>query len=820
MNRHVVAGLIGLALVGCAQDRSATNPPAGPGQGVGPVGLSPIPSIHEAIVKDNANVDPATLPSNVVGRANQPYPGVPAIPVPTQTAEAQPTQPAPASPMPAEAAATAEPQPAPTAQPEAEIASSVKDEPIPSVPAATEEPAAPAAASEANSAEAGATPEAVLPATESPTPAAPAAEEVAPAMPAEPAATAPAEAPAAEATPIAPTPDLNAPGADLAVPKDVMEATPSSESTAPALPQETPTATEAPAASPSPAPAPAEVPAASPAPAPAETTPPAIEAPPASAAAPASGDSSAIELPPTSPDVVPAQVDKPLAPSGAESSALVPGEPGPIELPPTGPETAGPDATIPGASDPLAIPASNPQPMPTEAPASPIPAPAVAAPAPAASDEPTLPDLPPLSAPGSDSKEMVPPPVVNPSASAPKSSVRPPIVPASIRPSTPKPTTRPVTLPKTSVGTKSAAVNVGAPIGAPNSSAAPIDTNVQTTSNSATMLQSRLGASDLLEAGKVAARVGDEVITLHELTLGVKQKLRRYPGQQPSREQLNMVAAAVMAEMIEESMLFQEAKRELKNPKQMQMLMGFAEKYWNEEEVEPMIKKTASANVYELKKKLEEKGESLDRMHDNYLRGFVAKSFIQNKLSNKLSVSLPEMREYYNEHLKDFDQPAMVSWREIVVDFRKSGGPVESRKKALSLMARLSKGEPFAKVAQAESQGPNSKEGGLWETSPGSYAIAPVNEALEKLRPGQISQIIETPESLHIVVVESRRAAGPASFADAEIQRKIRNSIHSNKLQKATTGFIDKIREQTPVVTMFDNTASDPRIVIQRMQKR
>ena len=63
------------------------------------------------------------------------------------------------------------------------------------------------------------------------------------------------------------------------------------------------------------------------------------------------------------------------------------------------------------------------------------------------------------------------------------------------------------------------------------------------------------------------------------------------------------------------------------------------------------------------------------------------------------------------------------------------------------------------------------------QTTPGSYAVKPINDALERLPIGQMSSVIEGPESFHIVKVESRRPAGPASFE--EVQDKIRPKLEA-----------------------------------------
>ena len=95
------------------------------------------------------------------------------------------------------------------------------------------------------------------------------------------------------------------------------------------------------------------------------------------------------------------------------------------------------------------------------------------------------------------------------------------------------------------------------------------------------------------EAGRAAARVGDEVITLHDLVLNVKEQLKKNPpGRDLSRQELNMVAKSVLAGLIERTLIAQEAKRELKNPKQLDRLYEAADKYWREEELPPMMRRS------------------------------------------------------------------------------------------------------------------------------------------------------------------------------------------------------------------------------------
>jgi peptidyl-prolyl cis-trans isomerase SurA len=315
------------------------------------------------------------------------------------------------------------------------------------------------------------------------------------------------------------------------------------------------------------------------------------------------------------------------------------------------------------------------------------------------------------------------------------------------------------------------------------------------------------------QAGRAAARVGDEVITLHDLVMSVKDQLSRHPaGRDLTPQELNLVAKTVLAGLIERALVAQEAKRALKNPKQLDSLYAAADGFWRERELPPLLRRYMADNENQLKQRFKETNRSLDAVRMNYRQDFLAQVFMEQKLSGQTKVELPEMLRYYNEHLhdKEFDRPAEITWRELVVEKSHYPNEAAARRKAEDLLARLNKGENFAALARAHSEGPSSvrAQGGLMQTSPGSYAVESVNEALEHLPLNQNSAILEGPTSLHIVRVENRRTAGPASFE--EIQDQIRQKVQVEKMRTAREQFIKKLKRDTLITTIFDGTESDP----------
>jgi peptidyl-prolyl cis-trans isomerase SurA len=139
-----------------------------------------------------------------------------------------------------------------------------------------------------------------------------------------------------------------------------------------------------------------------------------------------------------------------------------------------------------------------------------------------------------------------------------------------------------------------------------------------------------------------------------------------------------------------------------------------------------------------------------------------------------------------------------------LVEIPKYAGRAAARRKADGLLNALHQGEDFAKLARVESDGLTSSRnrGGLMETSPGGYAVAAVNRAIESLPIGQVSGVIEGPQSFHIVKVENRRAAGPASFAEV-YQDKIKPIVQNQKFQAESAAYINKLRRDT-LITIYN----------------
>jgi peptidyl-prolyl cis-trans isomerase C len=157
-----------------------------------------------------------------------------------------------------------------------------------------------------------------------------------------------------------------------------------------------------------------------------------------------------------------------------------------------------------------------------------------------------------------------------------------------------------------------------------------------------------------------------------------------------------------------------------------------------------------------------------------------------DKNADKL-VSDAEIEKYYGEHQGDFEE---VRARLILISTQaqppapdapkkgeqpKAPSKEDARKKAEEVLAKARKGEDFAALVKQYSDNPNKDKGG--ETTLPSAQMPP---DLVNLKPGEISNIIETPNGYVILKLEERKAgAGPS---DPKIRQQIVGKLKKDKI--------------------------------------
>jgi len=144
-----------------------------------------------------------------------------------------------------------------------------------------------------------------------------------------------------------------------------------------------------------------------------------------------------------------------------------------------------------------------------------------------------------------------------------------------------------------------------------------------------------------------------------------------------------------------------------------------------------------------------------------------------------------EIKDYYESHIDDYRQEEKVAAAHILIKVPQGATPDEEkklRKKAEGILEEIRNGADFAVTAKKYSDGPSAAKGGeLGEFGRGTM-IKEFEEALFKLKPGEVSDIVKTEFGFHIIKMESHKKALQKKLEDAK--NEIRKILAKNKAEE------------------------------------
>lgn len=128
------------------------------------------------------------------------------------------------------------------------------------------------------------------------------------------------------------------------------------------------------------------------------------------------------------------------------------------------------------------------------------------------------------------------------------------------------------------------------------------------------------------------------------------------------------------------------------------------------------------------------------------------------------------VKSYYNTNIADYQTAEQVKARHILIlaDPKDTKATDEARNKMTAIQERLKK-EDFAKVAQAESQDPQSaKNGGDLGFFGRGRMVPEFEQAVFALKPGETSGVVQTQYGFHIIRLDEKKEATTTPLEKAQ----------------------------------------------------
>jgi peptidyl-prolyl cis-trans isomerase SurA len=258
---------------------------------------------------------------------------------------------------------------------------------------------------------------------------------------------------------------------------------------------------------------------------------------------------------------------------------------------------------------------------------------------------------------------------------------------------------------------------------------------------------------------RVVAIVGNRPVLASQVDEEVFS--RQSQGQSPPKDPDSLAALRkqVIASIVDEELLVQQAQRDT------------AIKVTDQEiadGVEQQVRKVRAGFTSEVdyKNELKRAGFGTPEEYRRWLTDQQRRAAFQNRLIEKLrqdgklkpvAPTEPEMRAYFNEQKGALgNRPATLSFRQIVIAPRPAPeAKSRTRAQADSIVLELRRGADFATAAKRFSQDPGSKDqGGSLNWFRRGVMVPEFERVAFGLRPGVVSDPVESPFGYHIIQVE------------------------------------------------------------------
>ncbi len=195
-----------------------------------------------------------------------------------------------------------------------------------------------------------------------------------------------------------------------------------------------------------------------------------------------------------------------------------------------------------------------------------------------------------------------------------------------------------------------------------------------------------------------------------------------------------------------------------------------------------------------LMKTLQAQGETFEtfrrEVRDQYI---VAALRAKNISPEKITISPYKVETYYLAHKDDFKVEDEIKLRMIVLN-KTSGDDTNTAGLAHEILAKIKEGATFPEMASVYSQGSQRSQGGDWGWIERSVLRKELADTAFKLKPGQASTVIETPEACYLMLVEQTRPAHVKPLN--EVRDDVEATLLTQEQKQLEQQWIEKLKKK------------------------
>ncbi|OGU16119.1 MAG: peptidylprolyl isomerase [Geobacteraceae bacterium GWC2_53_11] len=291
--------------------------------------------------------------------------------------------------------------------------------------------------------------------------------------------------------------------------------------------------------------------------------------------------------------------------------------------------------------------------------------------------------------------------------------------------------------------------------------------------------------SDQAQPKGAVARVNGTAIDAIELRRAKKVLLR---GQTIPAEQQAMLDKQAMDQLVSAELLYQAAaKLEIKDL---------------DKEIDAKIAqdRTRFKDEQEFKKAIKDLEMNEKDLREYVRRGLLISRYVETTFVSKTAVSDAEIRSFYDKNPDKFKTGDAIKASHILIgtDSKTSVADKKAaREKSEKLRKELAGGADFAALAKGNSTCPSSQQGGDLGFFGKGQMVPQFEKAAFALKPGEISDVVETQFGYHIIKLTEKKTASVTELKD--VKAKIEEYLKGQKVNEAIQKHLAETRKTAKI---------------------
>jgi peptidyl-prolyl cis-trans isomerase SurA len=194
---------------------------------------------------------------------------------------------------------------------------------------------------------------------------------------------------------------------------------------------------------------------------------------------------------------------------------------------------------------------------------------------------------------------------------------------------------------------------------------------------------------------------------------------------------------------------------------------------------------------------LTREGLTLQDYKDRLREQIILARLMNQAVRSRVSVDASEVEAYFKAHQEEFNQPAQARVRHIFFRIDPDAAPAQMgavRERATLVLQEARNGGNFGDLARRHSEDATAANGGDLGLIRRGQALPEFEEVIFAMQEGDISDVIRTPNGLHIVKIEgfSKGSEQPFTEIKAEIERRLLQGKMEQRFQDWTNELKDR----------------------------